>query len=93
MIGVGGWFLTELDIGLGCPKGCWPASGQGQCPAGPRVGSDLLLLDSVCKLWYYSFLLLVSALLVCGVVERLMLASQCKGPRPSSWHPGEEICV
>ena len=42
MIGVGGWFLTELDMGLGCPKGCWPASGQGQGSVGPEAGVGLL---------------------------------------------------
>ena len=55
MISVGGWFLTQLDMGPGCPKGCWPARGQGQCPARSRIGPDLLLLDSVCRLWYSFF--------------------------------------
>ena len=53
----GGRFLTQFIMGRGVSQKLhWPASGQGQVPAGPRVGSNLLLADSFHSLWGHSFL-------------------------------------
>ena len=42
VVGGGSQFLTQLVMGSGVSQSlCWPVSGQGQDPAGPRVGSDL----------------------------------------------------
>ena len=48
---MGDWLLTQLGTGSGVSRSlCQPASGQGQGPAGTRVGSGLLWVGWVCRL-------------------------------------------
>ena len=50
---VGGQVLTQSEMSWGL---CQPTSGQGWDPAGPRVGSGLLLANSFYRLQDHSFL-------------------------------------
>ena len=54
---VGGWFLTWFGVRSRVSQRLhWPDRWQGQGPEGPRVGSDLLMADSVFRMLGHSFL-------------------------------------
>ena len=65
---LGGQFLTQMGMGSRVSQRLHlSASGQGQGPAGPRVGSGLLSADSVHRLLDCSFLVSGACPLVGGV--------------------------
>ena len=71
-----GRFLTQLGEGYGVSQClCWPASGQGQGPAGYRAGSLLLWASSVHMLLDCGFLASVACPLV-GQVQSWPSAGQ-----------------
>ena len=64
---------------------CWPASGQGKGPAGPRVGSDLCWWTCSTGYRIIVILLLVSGLWWVRLVWRLVQASWLEETVPSHW--------
>ena len=66
----------------------WLASGQDQGPAGPRVGSVLLWVGWVCRLWDHNFLTSSIWLLVMKPIYRLVQASWREGLVPADWWVG-----